>query len=218
MDQFSHPDRQIGGVRFSFKKKGDVRLEVGSYSYGTIDIHSYQDGGLVSIGRYTSISEITILLEGNHHTDITTFPMRGKFVTNPVEGDNNPPRPVVIGNDVWIGIGVTILDGVTIGDGAIVGAGSIISRDVQPYSVVVGSPATKIKSRFSEEEIDMLMKVQLWEHDYDLLEPYIDMFYSRDVPGFTASIAELRCNLEEPEFCGYIPGAVSKQLVEVKLA
>jgi acetyltransferase-like isoleucine patch superfamily enzyme len=40
---------------------------------------------------------------------------------------------------------VTILAGVTIGKGCTVGAGSVVTRDVEDYSVVVGSPARVIK-------------------------------------------------------------------------
>lgn len=52
---------------------------------------------------------------------------------------------VTIGNDVWIGGSATILPGVNIGDGAVVGAGAVVSRDVEPYTIVAGNPARKIK-------------------------------------------------------------------------
>ncbi len=41
-------------------------------------------------------------------------------------------KPVVIGNNVWLGANVVVLKGVTIGDNAIVGAGTIVSHDVPP--------------------------------------------------------------------------------------
>ncbi|WP_288323546.1 acyltransferase [uncultured Eggerthella sp.] len=41
-------------------------------------------------------------------------------------------KPVVIGNNVWLGANVVVLKGVTIGDNAIVGAGTIMSHDVPP--------------------------------------------------------------------------------------
>ncbi|MEL7240277.1 MAG: acyltransferase, partial [Planctomycetota bacterium] len=53
---------------------------------------------------------------------------------------------VDIGNDVFIGIGAMILPGVTIGDRVIVGALSVVSSDIEPDSVVVGSPAKRICS------------------------------------------------------------------------
>lgn len=51
-----------------------------------------------------------------------------------------------------IGSGVTILANVVIGEGALVGAGSVVTRDVPPFSVVVGNPARVVRLLSSEEE------------------------------------------------------------------
>lgn len=59
---------------------------------------------------------------------------------------NNHKGGIRIEDDCWIGGGVIILQGVTIGKGAVVGAGSIVTKDVEPYSVVVGNPARKIRT------------------------------------------------------------------------
>lgn len=52
---------------------------------------------------------------------------------------------VIIGNNVWIGFNAIILKGVQIGEGAIIGAGSVITKDVPPFSLVVGNPAQVVK-------------------------------------------------------------------------
>jgi maltose O-acetyltransferase len=49
--------------------------------------------------------------------------------------------PVIIENDVWLGTGVVILPNITIGEGAVVGANSVVTKDVEPYTIVGGSPA-----------------------------------------------------------------------------
>jgi acetyltransferase-like isoleucine patch superfamily enzyme len=54
-------------------------------------------------------------------------------------------RPVVIGDDVWIGNNAIILKGVHIGDRSIVGAGAVVARDVPPDVVVAGNPARVVK-------------------------------------------------------------------------
>jgi acetyltransferase-like isoleucine patch superfamily enzyme len=59
----------------------------------------------------------------------------------------NKGGEVVIGNHVWIAYSATILPGVSIGDGAIVAAGAVVSRNVEPYAIVAGVPATKIGER-----------------------------------------------------------------------
>lgn len=56
-------------------------------------------------------------------------------------------RPIVIGNDVWIGTRVVILPGVNIGDGAVIGAGSVVSKDVPSGTVFAGVPAKFIRKR-----------------------------------------------------------------------
>lgn len=53
--------------------------------------------------------------------------------------------PVVIESKVWIGFDATILKGVTIGEGAVVGAKSVVTKNVEPWTVVAGNPATVVK-------------------------------------------------------------------------
>lgn len=50
-----------------------------------------------------------------------------------------------IGYGASIGANVTIICGVTIGNWAMVGAGSVVTKDVAPYSLVVGNPARRVK-------------------------------------------------------------------------
>lgn len=54
-------------------------------------------------------------------------------------------RPVVVGDDCWIGGNVVILPGVTIGRGVTVAAMSVVTKDVPDFSVVMGQPAKVVK-------------------------------------------------------------------------
>jgi maltose O-acetyltransferase len=54
-------------------------------------------------------------------------------------------KPIVIGDNVWLGGGAVVLAGVTIGDNSVVGAGAVVTKDVPPNVVVVGSPARVVK-------------------------------------------------------------------------
>ena len=84
---------------------------------------------------------------------------------------------VSIGNDVWMGHNVNVMPGVSVGDGAVIGAGSIVTKDVPPYAIVAGVPATVKRYRFTEQVIERLLKLKWW--DMELVDlgglPYRDI-------------------------------------------
>ena len=82
---------------------------------------------------------------------------------------------IVIGNDVWIGANVVILRGVKIGDGAVVAAGAVVTKDVPPYTIVGGVPGKTIKMRFSEKQVERLMKLKWWKYGPDIYKG-VDIF------------------------------------------
>jgi acetyltransferase-like isoleucine patch superfamily enzyme len=65
--------------------------------------------------------------------------------TNPVERRLPAPpessKPVLIGDNVWIGANCTILKGVKIGEGAVVASGSVVTANIPPRSIAIGNPA-----------------------------------------------------------------------------
>ena len=167
-------------------------LEIGEYTYGSINLQAYSNKFYISIGSYSSISEITILIGGNHHSDISTFPFKTLFMKYPIESDNFAPKGIKIGHDVWIGYGSIILDGSNIGTGAIIGAGTVIRGNIPPYSVVIGNPGTIIKYRFNEEEIKMLLSSEWWTLSKENLLKINHLLYSKDVKTFVSKVKQLR--------------------------
>jgi len=77
----------------------------------------------------------------------------GVYMKSNDEKEIDTDGQIIIENDCWIGSGVYILKGVTIGQGSIIGACSVITKNVEPYSIVVGALPRKEFRRFSDEEL-----------------------------------------------------------------
>lgn len=65
-------------------------------------------------------------------------------------------KPIVVGDNVYIGNNVLLLPGVTIGNNVVIGAGAVVSRDIPDNSVAVGVPARVIKT--AEEYLEKIKK------------------------------------------------------------
>lgn len=120
------------------------------------------------IGKFCMIaSNVKFIMNGANHLtkSLTTYPFAifGNGWENAMDGKEYPNKgDINIGNDVWIGYNATIMAGVTIGNGAIIATNSTIIKDVEPYSIVGGNPATEIKKRFSNNTINKLLELKWW--------------------------------------------------------
>lgn len=145
---------RIGGVKLQFgknylsglivRKQSDCALSLGrGFSCRSHVIINLSAGGSCQIGKNVFINDDTkinaresitigdgcVIGQGvmmyDHDHDFRSGDMQHNFVT----------KPIVIGNNVWIGSGVIILKGVTVGDNAVVAAGTIVRKDI-PARVV----------------------------------------------------------------------------------
>ena len=163
----------------------------GDYRGASIGDNSYIGSGAFykcSIGKFCSIGHNVAVISGNHPLDsVSTSPafikdstclMKKRYVTKPFceyvqtsDGFN-----LEIGNDVWIGNNVLVKGGIKIGDGAVIGMGSVVTKDVPPYAIVVGNPATIIRYRFNEDIINKLQQIKWWNFSEKELFKYSELF------------------------------------------
>lgn len=92
------------------------------------DCYFFSKGG-IHIGEGSILSRNITIYTGNHDINGEEIPYNDKYVL----------KKVIIGKGVWIGMNVNITPGVVIGDGAIIGMGTTVSKNVDPYSIVVGA-------------------------------------------------------------------------------
>lgn len=110
--------------------------------------------GDVTIGDHTRVgihcTVIGPVCIGNHVNlaqGITVTALNHNFADSnrKIDEQGISTKPVVIGDDVWIGANAVILPGVTIGRHVVVAAGAVVTKDVPDYSLVAGVPAKEIK-------------------------------------------------------------------------
>ncbi|GAA2252873.1 MULTISPECIES: CatB-related O-acetyltransferase [Kitasatospora] len=183
----------------------DPRIEVGEYTYyddpdGATEfeqrnvLYAYGSERLV-IGRYCAIASGTrFLMAGAEHPamGVSTFPFTmfgGTWTERTLDLVTGMPSrgDTVVGHDVWFGYGVTVMPGVRIGDGAIIATGAVVTADVAPYTVVGGNPARPIKRRFSDEDVERLLRAAWWHWPVELVTEHLRVIMS----GTPAEIEEI---------------------------
>ena len=85
----------------------------------------------ISIGHRVKCGANTLITDGDWHAE---------------DPRSSKPRPIVIGDDVWLGVNVTVMKGVTIGANSLIGAGSIVTKDIPANVIAAGNPCVVIRN------------------------------------------------------------------------
>jgi phosphonate metabolism protein (transferase hexapeptide repeat family) len=189
-----HPTAQIRDTVFGIYNEIGPHCRIaesslGDYSY----VGDACDIIYTSIGKFCSIAAAVRINPGNHPLERAAthhFTYRAsKYGFGPDEPEFFAWRrsfPVAIGHDVWIGHGAILLPGVTIGTGAVIGAGALVTRDVEPYSIVIGHPARHHRHRFPAEIRGKLLQIAWWNWPPEKLKECLMDFRAMPIEAFCA--------------------------------
>jgi acetyltransferase-like isoleucine patch superfamily enzyme len=92
--------------------------------------------GPVTIGSHVNLAQGITITALNHNFEDKSQRIDAQGVST---------KPVIIGDDIWIGANAVVLPGVSIGNHSVVAAGAVVTKDVPPHSLVAGVPAKIIK-------------------------------------------------------------------------
>lgn len=153
-------------------------VNVGKYSYGELNVVTFNRCSKLKIGSYCSIAQhVYFMLDVEHRVNtVSTYPYKAKCLRLGDEAFSK--GDIVVGDDVWIGYGATIMSGVHIGQGAVIAAGAVVTKDVPPYAIVGGVPAKVIRYRFEPEIVEELLKIDYSRLTDEMIKEHIDELYT----------------------------------------
>ena len=192
-DPYLHPGAVVRNSRLgSFVEIGEgthiLESVMGDYSY----TGRYADIAYSVLGKFVNVAAFTRLNPGEHpyhRASLHHFMYRSSYYW-PGEPDEaevfdwRRSRPVRVGHDTWIGHGAVIMKGVTIGNGAIIAAKAVVTKDVEPYAVVAGTPAKFIKWRHPRAVADRLQALAWWDWPHDRLHDALPDFRALSAEAF----------------------------------
>jgi len=130
---------EIDDFTFIYGGKG---IKIGRYVHISRFV-SVIGGGELFLGDYAVLADGARILTGND----TYYGGSRMSTCLPLEQRNLKVSFVRIEKDAFIGTNAVIHPGITIGEGAIIGSNSLVLKDVEPWTINVGSPCRVIKQR-----------------------------------------------------------------------
>ncbi|MBU2935664.1 MULTISPECIES: chloramphenicol acetyltransferase [Pacificibacter] len=190
---FIHSDCDINDSTFG------AYVEIGRGSrlaHSSLDDYSYCDRfadiANTSVGKFSNIAAFVRIGATDHPMDKASlhhFHYRSADYFEDAGHDDawfehRRSRRTTIGHDTWLGHGAQVRPGVTIGHGAVVAGGAIVTKDVPPYMIVAGLPATPMRPRFSDDIAARMIALAWWDWPHDQLRETLDDFRNLSAEAF----------------------------------
>ncbi len=194
-----HPMQGFPQVCFIKNVVSNPNIIIGDYTYyddpedpenfeRNVLYHYPFIGDKLIIGKFCALARgVQFIMNGANHkiSGFSTYPFQifgnGWERVMPQPDEFPFKGDTVIGNDVWIGYHAVIMPGVKIGDGAIIAAKSVVVKDVAPYTVVGGNPATLLRQRFPTETINLLLEIAWWNWDIEKITRNLEKIVDADI-------------------------------------
>ena len=190
---FIHPDCEIRDStfgRYTEIGRGSrvAHSHLGDYSY----CDRFADIANARIGKFANIAAFSRIGATDHplHTAACHhFLYRSSDYWDDAGQDEDffqrrRARLAQIGNDTWIGAGAMVKPEVTLGHGAVVAAGAVVTRDVDPYTIVAGTPARVLRLRQPRAIAERLIALAWWDWPHDALRKALAEFRDLSAEAF----------------------------------
>ena len=127
---------RIGPMCSFWIEGNNSHIHIGKNSTFTLRIHInvQEDNMYIRLGEDCMLSNTIIIRTSDSHPIYNSEGIR-----------INPPKPIIIGNHVWIAPDTKIMKGAEIGDGCIIGSNSMVNGKIPANTMAVGMPAKVIR-------------------------------------------------------------------------
>ena len=190
---FIHPECEITdcafGAYIEIGRGSRVTHSVlGDYSY----CDRYADIANARIGKFANLAAFCRIGATDHplHTaSCHHFLYRSDDYWDDADRDadffaHRRSRQAHIGHDTWIGAGAMVKPEVAIGDGAVVAAGALVTKDVDPYTIVAGTPAKVLRPRQPADIAERLIALAWWDWSHEAIRTALADFRSLSADAF----------------------------------
>lgn len=190
---FIHPDCEITDSIFGAWTEVGRGSRIAHSSFGDYAYcDRYADIANARIGKFANIAAFSRIGATDHPLDTAAchhFLYRSDDYWDDADRDaaffaQRRARVATIGHDTWIGAGAMVKPEVSLGDGAVVAAGAIVTRDVAPYTIVAGTPATVLRPRQPVAIAERLIALAWWDWPHEALRAALEDFRALKAEAF----------------------------------